>query len=150
MVAMKEPSGAAHAVGRLTGWEPLGFEAGDNNWYRFVLNSPTALTDPTGLVSSAHGAIGRAMATGNVTELVGLLECGVGSAAQQAAVKAAIARLNSTAQQIIANELKGSVRKVFPSEMLGKSLAEIIRLAKDGNSAAQTARKLLTDRRFRK
>jgi len=49
MVAMKEPSGAALAVGRLTGWEPLGFEAGDNNWYRFVANGPMGRTDPGGL-----------------------------------------------------------------------------------------------------
>jgi hypothetical protein len=49
MVAMKEPSGAAYAVGRLTGCEPLGFEAGDNNWYRFVANGPAGKTDPSGL-----------------------------------------------------------------------------------------------------
>lgn len=48
MVAMKDQSGAAYAVGRLTGWEPLGFEAGDNNWYRFVANGPTQKTDPSG------------------------------------------------------------------------------------------------------
>jgi hypothetical protein len=51
MVAMKEPFGAAYAVGRLTGWEPLGFEAGDNNWYRFVANGPAGKTDPTGLTA---------------------------------------------------------------------------------------------------
>ena len=49
MVAMKDSSGAALAVRRLTGWEPLGFEAGDNNWYRFVANEPTEKTDPSGL-----------------------------------------------------------------------------------------------------
>ena len=48
MVAMKDQSGAAYAVGHLTGWEPLGFEAGDNNWYRFVANGPTQKTDPSG------------------------------------------------------------------------------------------------------
>jgi hypothetical protein len=49
MVAMKDPTGAALAIGRLGGWEPLGFEAGDNNWYRFVANGPTEKTDPWGL-----------------------------------------------------------------------------------------------------
>ena len=49
MVAMRDSSGVALAVGRFTGWEPLGFEAGDNNWYRFVANEPTGKTDPTGL-----------------------------------------------------------------------------------------------------
>jgi|GEM_PF-4502651 hypothetical protein len=48
MVAMKEPSGAALAVGRFAGFEPLGFEAGDNNWYRFVANGPAGKTDPNG------------------------------------------------------------------------------------------------------
>ena len=54
MVAMRDSSGSALAVGRLTGWEPLGFEAGDNNWYRFVANGPTAKTDPAGLQSTDH------------------------------------------------------------------------------------------------
>ena len=49
MVAMRDSSGSALAVGRFAGWEPLGFEAGDNNWYRFVANGPTAKTDPSGL-----------------------------------------------------------------------------------------------------
>jgi len=50
MVAMRDSSGAALAARRFAGWEPLGFEAGDNNWYRFVANGPTARTDPTGLI----------------------------------------------------------------------------------------------------
>jgi guanyl-specific ribonuclease Sa len=49
MVAMRDSSGTALAVGRLTGCEPLGFEAGDNNWYRFVANGPTGKIDPAGL-----------------------------------------------------------------------------------------------------
>ncbi len=48
MVAMRDSSATALAVGRLTGCEPLGFEAGDNNWYRFVANGPTGKTDPSG------------------------------------------------------------------------------------------------------
>ena len=49
MVAMRDSSGSALAVGRFAGWEPLGFEAGDNNWYRFVANGPTGKADPSGL-----------------------------------------------------------------------------------------------------
>jgi hypothetical protein len=49
MVAMRDSFGTALAVGRLGGWEPLGFEAGDDNWYRFVANEPTGATDPSGL-----------------------------------------------------------------------------------------------------
>jgi len=51
MVAMKDQSGAAIAVGRFAGWEPLGFEAGDNNWYRFVANGPTRNIDPSGMIA---------------------------------------------------------------------------------------------------
>jgi hypothetical protein len=48
MVATRDPFGEALAVGRLAGREPLGFEAKDNNWYRFVANGPTQKTDPSG------------------------------------------------------------------------------------------------------
>jgi len=48
MVAMRDSSKAALAVGRFAGWEPLGFEAGDENWYRFVANGPTERTDASG------------------------------------------------------------------------------------------------------
>ena len=29
--------------------DPIGFEAGDNNWYRFVANGPMGKVDPSGL-----------------------------------------------------------------------------------------------------
>jgi len=50
MVVMRDSSGSALAVGRFAGWEPLGFEAGDYNWYRFVENGPTICTDPDGQI----------------------------------------------------------------------------------------------------
>jgi RHS repeat-associated protein len=37
------------ALGRFVQWDPIGFAAGDNNFYRFVGNGPTVATDPTGL-----------------------------------------------------------------------------------------------------
>jgi len=37
------------SLGRFIERDPIGFEAGDNNWYRFVGNSPLALVDPWGL-----------------------------------------------------------------------------------------------------
>ena len=61
MVAMRESSGAALAVGRLTDWEPLGFEAGDNNWYRFVANGPTGKMDPLGLEECVSNYPGTAI-----------------------------------------------------------------------------------------
>ena len=36
-------------LGRFIEMDPIGFSAGDNNWYRFVANGPTGKTDPSGL-----------------------------------------------------------------------------------------------------
>lgn len=58
MVAMGHSSGSALTVGRFTGREPLGFGAGDNNWYRFVANGPTDKTDPSGLTFVGDVTIG--------------------------------------------------------------------------------------------
>lgn len=52
MVAMRDSSGMAITVGHFAGCDPLGFEAGDNNWYRFVANGPTEKMDPNGLAWS--------------------------------------------------------------------------------------------------
>lgn len=57
MVATRDSSGATFADGRFTGWEPLGIEAGDENWYRFVANGPTGKTDPSGLISSLQACL---------------------------------------------------------------------------------------------
>jgi RHS repeat-associated protein len=37
-------------LGRFIERDPIGFDAGDNNWYRFVGNQPAFLTDPSGLI----------------------------------------------------------------------------------------------------
>jgi RHS repeat-associated protein len=37
------------SLGRFIELDPIGFSAGDNNWYRFVANGPTGKTDPSGL-----------------------------------------------------------------------------------------------------
>jgi RHS repeat-associated protein len=36
-------------TGRWTSQDPLGFDAGDANWYRYVSNDPTNASDPSGL-----------------------------------------------------------------------------------------------------
>jgi RHS repeat-associated protein len=36
-------------LGRFIEMDPIGFDAGDNNWYRFVANEPTGSVDPLGL-----------------------------------------------------------------------------------------------------
>jgi len=55
-----------------------------------------------------------------------------------------------TGDQIISQFKKGSIRSVFPGKMLSKTFNEIDALAREGDPAAQTARKLLTDARFNK
>jgi RHS repeat-associated protein len=41
------------SIGRFISEDPLGFEAGDPNLYRYVGNSPTNATDPLGLLVTA-------------------------------------------------------------------------------------------------
>ncbi|MGH8436901.1 MAG: RHS repeat-associated core domain-containing protein [Pseudomonas sp.] len=59
-----------------------------------------------------------------------------------------------TADQIISQEKKASIRRVFPGEMLGKTLDEISKIAKNKkapeHAAAKRAKKLLNDNRFNK
>jgi len=38
------------SLGRFIELDPIGFSAGDNNWYRFVANGPTGKVDPSGLI----------------------------------------------------------------------------------------------------
>ncbi|MFL2061941.1 hypothetical protein ACEN4K_10420 [Marinilactibacillus psychrotolerans] len=54
---------------------------------------------------------------------------------------------NWTADQIISKKRKGSIRREFPSEYLGKTLKQIDKEAKQGNAKAK---KLLQDGRFKK
>ena len=55
-----------------------------------------------------------------------------------------------TAGEIISKEKKGSINRVFPEQMRDKTRRQIEELAKDGDRAARTAKKLLTDKRFNK
>ena len=57
---------------------------------------------------------------------------------------------DETADSFISRCLRGSIRQQFPSQLLGWTLAQIFACAKTGNKSCQTARKLLTDSRFRK
>jgi uncharacterized protein RhaS with RHS repeats len=55
-----------------------------------------------------------------------------------------------TADDIISDQCQASVRRVFPGQYLGMTLAEIRALAQSGDRGAKTAWKLLNDGRFRK
>jgi RHS repeat-associated protein len=63
------------ATGRWMSQDPLGFDAGDSNLYRYVKNSPAIGTDPTGLWEiQRHGnkTIARANDNDNIGNLVNL------------------------------------------------------------------------------
>lgn len=52
-LAMSRHHNPSPTLGRFIERAPIGFEAGDENWYRFVANGPTGRTDPRGLQNSA-------------------------------------------------------------------------------------------------
>lgn len=85
---------------------------------------------------------------GDLNGLKSLLEAA--NPQQARLISSGIQRLESRAADVIAKELKGSVNREFPTHLRDKSVAEIYRLAREGDSAAQTARKLLTESRFKK
>ena len=72
------------------------------------------------------------------------------SPAARKAAETAIRRLESKASDIIARECVGKINRVFPEEMREKTLEEILKLARQGNKAAQTAKKLLTSSEYLK
>ncbi|MCX7427983.1 MAG: hypothetical protein NTW96_20435 [Planctomycetia bacterium] len=45
-------------VGRFLEEDPIGFAAGDTNLYRYVHNSPTTRTDPSGLIELGNSSSG--------------------------------------------------------------------------------------------
>jgi hypothetical protein len=55
-----------------------------------------------------------------------------------------------TCRQFIAQNCKASVLRVFPAEFLDLPVDDVLEAAKAGSRAAQSARKLLFDTRFRK
>jgi thioredoxin-like negative regulator of GroEL len=119
--------------------------------YSYVRNDPVNSVDPMGWAdNSVNAAIRQAAARGDLAELETILEATTGNKAAQAAAQAAINRLKSRAADIIARECKGSINREFPGELLEKTLEEILKLARGGDKAAQTARKLLSDLRFKK
>jgi hypothetical protein len=60
------------------------------------------------------------------------------------------ARLQKTAREVLAQECIGKILRVFPSQWLNQTLAEILQAAQKGDKSAQTAWKLLNDSRFKK
>jgi hypothetical protein len=103
--------------------------------------------------SSKDHAIAQAAAKGDLTRLKDLINSGGLSAGEHRAAQTAINRLTDTAQNIISKELKGSVMRQFPREMLKMKLKDIMELAKGTGplaDKAKTALKLLKGNRFKK
>ena len=51
------------AVGRWLSQDPIGFDAGDGNLYRYVENAPTIEIDPTGLMQQLMAYPGAVITT---------------------------------------------------------------------------------------
>lgn len=136
-------------TGRHPQSDPIGLRGGTNT-YAYVGSDPLKYIDPFGLArTTVDAAIEGAAKRGDVNELRALLEA-AGSNEERAAAEAAIKRLTSKAEDVIARECKGSVNREFPDQMRRKTLEEIMKLKKEGDDAAIKAWKLLTDNRFKK
>jgi hypothetical protein len=114
-------------------------------------------------VGTVLGGVGGGAAGGIAGAAAGLAAANVVEAAVQGTITAvgrigrAIGSLFNedhsnvpTAQELIEKTRKGSVNREFPDELRDRTLEEITELAKKGDKRAQSARKLLTDKRFQK
>lgn len=61
-----------------------------------------------------------------------------------------IKRLTSTAQQVIANECKGSIMREFPAQFLKTKVKDILIPARGGYKPALKAMKLLNQKCYKK
>ncbi|MEW6619834.1 MAG: RHS repeat-associated core domain-containing protein [bacterium] len=103
--------------------------------YMYCYNNPINWIDPFGLCPEESGL------ESTWDELMLIPGLGlVGKAGKGA----------KTAQEIISLAKKGSILREFPSEMLGKTLAEIEALAKKGNWKARKTLKLLKQKKYSK
>ena len=73
------------SLGRFIELDPIGFDAGDNNWYRFVGNGPVGAVDPSGL----DGGVTIGVVLGIAGVVIGYLSlgCQIGSPIGETVVK---------------------------------------------------------------
>lgn len=105
------------------------------------------------IIGGAGGAVAGGLAGGLSGAVAGLsrdIVSGIQAYFAKQAGPSSIGERAPTAGDIIAREKKGSINRVFPGELRGNTTEEINDLARQGDKAAQTARKLLTDKRFNK
>ena len=108
--------------GRYTQVDLIGLRGGWNR-YPYVGGNPLSFSDSLGLAKdSASASIESAIARGDTSTLRSLLESGGLNPVQQQAASSGLQRLERTAADIIANELKGSVNRVFPGQLRNKTL----------------------------
>jgi RHS repeat-associated protein len=141
-------------LGRFVNEDP---EGSGSNWYIYCSDSPACLTDSDGqfageltydasAASAGFGALGNLLVVIAVVFAAEVLLASSDESSNSGQEKAD----EQTADEIISGSRRGSIRGRFPGQLLDKTLKEIDQLAKSGDKAAQTARKLLTDNRFKK
>ena len=136
------------AMGRFVSEDP---EGSGSNWFVYSDNNPITRTDPTGECTLAGeleydrvGAAAGFAALGSLLVVVAIVY------GLQTLLASDDENAQRTAEDIISSEKQGRINKRFPGEMRDKTLKEIDKLAKSGDKAAQTARKLLTNKDYDK
>ncbi len=144
-------AGAA-AGGAATGAVVGGVTGGIAGGAGGTLVAPGIGTVGGGVAGAAEGTTYGAMAGASLGTAYGMFSCatGAGSGGSGKFDKRNPSHRKMTASEIISQFKKGGIRSVFPSEKLGLTFETIESQARSGDSAAQTAVKLLTDSRFNK
>jgi RHS repeat-associated protein len=140
-------------TGRWTAKDPIGFDGGDPNLFAYCANDPINRIDSEGTAdNSVNAQMRQAIARGDADEIANLLDTAgdVLDPKLRQAAQTLLRRLRTSADDLISQECKGSIRKEFPSEYLTKTLEQILKDAKKGVDGAKKAKKLLTDKRFKK
>ena len=122
---------------------------GGVNIYDYVENNPIDRIDPFG-ESSVDDTIRAAIARGDVRDLETLLDGNIVDDAQANTIRNALNKFKSKASDWISQKCKGSINREFPDQMRDKTLKEILDQARQGDSVAKKAWKLLNKGEYQK
>jgi RHS repeat-associated protein len=144
--------------GRFASQDPIGL-LGGFNWMSYVANRPVGAIDPFGLCSEEPDQRDRifdyrrqlqnARTEEERNQILRAMFNDPNIKVSEAGVPDA-RRLALRAIEVIAKELKGSVHSEFPKQLYNETLEQIFKWAREGDKAAQTARKLLTQKKYKK